>query len=82
VIIRVEQFLGQWINLIDIPVDDYGMPEIQEVINTLSAHIRKNKTTEITNPEAGFTVLVNHRHGPIHFRIMEPDLATGCYADI
>jgi hypothetical protein len=81
-IIRLEQFIGQWINLIDIPVDDYGLPEIREMIGVISAQIRKNKTTEITNPEAEFTVLVNQRHGPIHFRIMEPDPLTNCYMDI
>jgi len=48
-IIRLEQYIGQWINLIDIPVDDYDLPEIREVITTLSTQLRSRKTTEITN---------------------------------
>ena len=80
-IIRMEQFIGQWITLIDIPVDDYDLPEIREVVTTLSAQLRKNKTVEITNPETEFTILVNSQHGPIHFRVMEPDPCTNCYAD-
>ena len=80
--IQLEQFIGQWITLIEIPVDDYDLPEIREVITTLSAQLRKNQTVEITNPEAEFTVLVNPQHGPIHFRVMEPDPCTNGYADV
>jgi hypothetical protein len=79
--IRLEQFIGQWITLIEIPVDDYDLPEIREVVTTLSAQLRKNQTVEITNPEAEFTILVNSQHGPIRFQVLEFESMTNDYAD-
>lgn len=81
-IIRLEQFLGQWVNLIDLPVDDYDLTGIRQVVSSLSENLRHNGPTELTNSEADFTVLVNPLHGPIQLRIMEPDPVTHTYADL
>ncbi len=50
-IIRLEQFLGQWVNLIDLPVDDYNLTGIRQVVSSLSENLRRNEPTELTNAD-------------------------------
>lgn len=80
-ILRIEQFLHtQWIHIIDIPIDDYGEQEIQELETTLAQQFL-TPSVSLHNPEAGVSIILTPDNGPIRVQRLYADPATHLYTE-